>query len=53
MNTFTLEELTAKGIAERPSDKSIITKDGNLYILYNDQWVETGAVAMNIAADNS
>lgn len=54
MRTFTLEELTAKGIADRPTDKSIITNDGNLYILTKDNlWFETGAVAMNIANRNN
>lgn len=53
MTKLTLEEIEAKGIAERPTDKSIITKDGNLYILLGDNtYVETGAVAMNIASDN-
>jgi len=53
MRTFTLEQLTAKGIADRPSDKSIITNDGNLYILINSgEWVETGVIAMDIASKN-
>jgi len=53
MRTFTLEQLTAKGIAERPTEKSIITNDGNLYILLKDgSWVETGAIAMDIANKN-
>ena len=53
MKTYTLEQLMAKGIAERPTDKSIITTDGQLYIQYNGEWVETGAVALDIAGQNS
>ena len=50
MRTFTLEELKETGIAEIPSDAAIITNDGQLYIhVGKDSWVETGAVAMDIA----
>lgn len=52
MTKLTLEDLQTKGIFDIPTDKSIITKDGQLYILLEDGlYVETGVVALDVASN--